>query len=286
MTAVGARRIFLVTGGSSGIGKAASAELARHGATVVLLGHDPDKLDAAVEEIRRETGNPAVDPLLCDLASLDAVRAAAKEFDSRYGALHVLVNNAGASPTERMETPDGLEYTFVVNYLSHFLLTNLLTDLLVANAPTRVVNISTVLHRVGRIDFDDLQSRRFNRTRAYSQAKLAMVLFTYELADRLRGARVTVNCLHPGITPGTGVGSGGPAVFHKPWALDIQARLMSTLAESSARVVQLATAPSLENVTGQYFNKGRPKLSSRRSLDRDLGRQLWARSEELTGLTY
>ena len=251
---------------------------------MVILSHDPQKLGAAVEEIRRQTGNGAVDSVLCDLSSLDAVRAAAKEFQSRYPALHVLVNNAGASPEERIETADGLEYAFVVNYLSHFLLTHLLLDLLKSNAPSRIVNISTVLHRMGRIDFDDLQSRNFNRTRAYSQAKLAVVHFTYELADRLRGTGVTVNCVHPGITPGTGVGSGGPAVFHQPWAIKAQARLLSTLDESSGRVVDAATSPALETVTGQYFDKGRPRSPSRRSQDREVGRRLWALSEELAGL--
>ena len=275
-----------MTGGSSGIGKATSTELARQGATVVVLSHDPEKLGGAVEDIRRTSGNEAVHSILCDLSSLDAVRAAAKEFQSRYPALHVLVNNAGASPEQRLATPDGLEMTFVVNYLSHFLLTNLLLETLVASAPARVVNITSFLHRFGRIDFDDLQSeRRYNRTRAYGTAKLAMVLFTYELAERLKGKGVTVNCVHPGVTPGTGVGAGGPAVFHRPKAIELQARMLSTLAESSSRVVHAATSPSLEGVTGQYLDRNKPKRSSRQSLDPEVRRQLWERSAELTGLS-
>ena len=196
------------------------------------------------------------------------------------------MNNAGASPAERIETPDGLETTFVVNYLAHFLLTNLLVELLTASAPARVINISTFLHRFGRIDFDDLQSERhYNRMKAHNQAKLAMVLFTYELSDRLRGTGVTVNCLHPGVTPGTGMTStGGPAVLHRPWALDLQARLTSTVAESSARVVELATSAQLEAVTGQYFDRGRPERSSPASNDRSLARRLWERSEELAAV--
>jgi steroid delta-isomerase-like uncharacterized protein len=279
-------RICLVTGASSGIGKATATELARRGATVVVLSHDRGKLDEAVAEIRAETGSDRVEGLCWDLGSLDEVRRGAHEFRCRYPALHVLVNNAGASPAERIETPDGLETTFVVNYLAHFLLTNLLVELLTASAPARVINISTFLHRFGRIDFDDLQSERhYNRMKAHNQAKLAMVLFTYELADRLRGTGVTVNCLHPGVTPGTGMTStGGPAILHRPWALDVQARLTSTVAESSAKVVELATSAELEAVTGQYFDRGRPERSSPASNDRSLARRLWERSEELAAV--
>jgi steroid delta-isomerase-like uncharacterized protein len=279
-------RICLITGASSGIGKATAKELARQGATVVALSHDRGKLDAAVAEVRADTGNDRVDALRCDLASLDEVRRAADEFRDRYPALHLLVNNAGTSPSERVETPDGLEMTFVVNYLAHFLLTNLLVDLLTASAPARVINISTFLHRFGRINFDDLQAERhYNRMKAHNQAKLAMVLFTYELADRLRGTGVTVNCLHPGVTPGTGMTStGGPAVLHRSWALDLQSRLTSTVAESSSRVVDLATSADLEAVTGQYFDRGRPERSSPASNDRNLARRLWERSEELAAV--
>ncbi len=157
--------------------------------------------------------------------------------------------------------------------------------MLVASAPARVVNLSTFLHRFGRINFDDLQAERgYNRIKAYNQAKLAMVLFTYELADRLRGTGVTVNCVHPGVVPGTSLSAGGPAFMHQPWALRLQERLSSTLDQSAARVVEVATSASLETTTGQYFDKGKPERSSPASLDRNTAHRLWETSIRLAGL--
>src|ERR671935_479990 len=191
-------RVCLITGANRGIGRATALELARLGATVVLLCRDAERCARAREEVRRESGNDKVTTVALDLASLASVREAAAEVARRFAAVHVLVNNAGVNRVRRAVSADGFEMTFAVNHLGPFLLTNLLVPLLRAGAPARVVTVTSRFERWGRIHFDDLQlARRYGATRAYTQSKLANVLFTYELAERLRGSGVTANCVHP-----------------------------------------------------------------------------------------
>src|SRR5919202_4606855 len=191
-------RICLVTGATSGIGKATALGLARLGATLVLVTRDPQRGATTVAEIKQQTGNDALDFLTADLTSQQSIRRLADEFKRKYQHLHVLVNNAGGV-FPRTLTVDGLEKTFALNHLAYFLLTELLLDVLKASAPGRIVSVSSEAERGGKINFDDLQSyRKYNAMRAYSQSKLANVIWTYELARRLEGTGVTANCLHPG----------------------------------------------------------------------------------------
>jgi retinol dehydrogenase-14 len=282
-----AGRVCLVTGGTSGIGKAVATGLARLGADLVLVARDPARGAATAAELRTVTGNPRIELLCADLSSQAAVRQAAEDYRRGHDRLHVLVNNAGGYWATRHSTADGLELTFALNHLAYFLLTNLLLDRLRAGAPARVVNVTSSAQSLGAIHFDDLQfERRYRGQAAYNQSKLANVLFTYELARRLDGTGVTVNCLAPGVTrTNFGREDSGPVM-----------RLLTPLArpfmrspeEGAATAVWLASSPEAEGVTGRYYLRRRsrptPRRSSRRSYDTELARRLWQVSEELTGL--
>ena len=282
-----AGRVCLVTGATSGIGKATATGLARLGADLVLVARDPARGAATMAEIRSVTGNPRIELLQADLSSQAAIRQAAEDYRRDHDRLHVLVNNAGGYWATRHTTADGLERTFALNHLAYFLLTNLLLDLLRAGAPARIVNVTSSAQAFGDIHFDDLQfERRYRGQAAYNQSKLANVLFTYELARRLDGSGVTVNCLAPGVTrTNFGREDSGPVM-----------RLLTPLArpfmrspeEGAATAVWLASSPEAEGVTGSYYlrRRGGPtaRRSSRRSYDTQLARRLWQVSEELTGL--
>jgi NAD(P)-dependent dehydrogenase (short-subunit alcohol dehydrogenase family) len=206
-------KICLVTGANSGIGKATALELAQMGATVVMVCRDSARGEQAHSEITTQSRNNAVALLQADLSSQQSIRQLVETFQLHYPHLHVLINNAGASFTGRRETVDGVEMTLTVNYLAPFLLTNLLLDVLTASAPARIVNVSSNSHKAGYIQMDDLQEEQhYKSMRVYGQAKLAVVLFTYELARRLQGTGVTANCLHPGfVSTNFGQRDGDPA---------------------------------------------------------------------------
>jgi len=276
----------MITGANSGIGKATAVGLAGMGASVVMVCRDRGRGEAAMGEIKAASGNQKVDLLLADLSSQASVRQLAQDFKARYPQLHVLINNAGIALGKRSLTPDGVETVFAVNYLAPFLLTNLLLDVLKASAPARVVNVAGDYHRRASINFDDLMSEQnYGRLRANNQAKLALILFTYELARRLDGTGVTANCLHPGA-----VATDAPSKDPDTSAL---ARLMYKLVkpfflspEKGAETsIYLASSLQVEQVTGQYFVKKAPVQSSPESYDVAIAGRLWAVSAELTGLT-
>ena len=278
-------KICMITGASSGIGDATALGLARIGATVVMVCRDRGRGEAARDEIREKSGSSKVELLLADLSSQADIRQLVQEFKGCFSSLHVLVNNAGVAPIRRSVTPDGIETIFAVNYLAPFLLTNLLLDTLKASAPARVVNVAGDFHRKATMQFDDLMSEKnYNGNRASNQAKLALILFTYELARRLAGTGVTANCLHPGA-----VATDAPL---KDPNLSSFARLMYSLVkpfflspEKGAETsIFLASSPEVEDVTGQYFIKKTAVRSSPESYDEDIARCLWDASEKLTGL--
>ena len=273
----------LVTGATSGIGAATALELARLGATVLVAGRDAARCRARAETIRRETG-ARVEEVVADLASQGQVRRMAAEVAGRFSRLDVLVNNAGTVLFERTLTPDGLETTFAVNYLSHFLLTTLLLERLAATPSSRVVCLSSSAHGGGRIEFDNLQGeRRYERLDAYARSKLALLMFTYELARRRKGAPPTANALHPGIVA-TDLGADNGLV--RGWlrvrVRNLVDRSMITPEEGARTVVHLASSPDVEGVTGRYFDQGREVRSSPASYDEAVARRLWEVSEELT----
>jgi NAD(P)-dependent dehydrogenase (short-subunit alcohol dehydrogenase family) len=277
--------VCVITGASSGIGKATALGLARTGMTVAIVARDQERGQAALAEIKASSGNPDVGLLLADLSSQAEVRRLAEEVKSRYPRLHVLINNAGVALTKRTVTVDGMETVFAVNYLAPFLLTNLLLDVLKASAPARVVNVAGDFHRKATIRFDDLMSQNeYSGVRANNQAKLALILFTYELARRLDGTGVTANCLHPGAVA-TDAPLKDPDL--PPFAR-VMYRLVRTFFSSTdkgaATSVYLASSPEVEQVTGKYFIRKAAVASSPESYDVGIARRLWERSAELTGL--
>jgi len=264
----------LITGANSGMGKETALGLAQMRATVVMVCRNKDKGEAARKEIAKKTGSESVDLLLCDLSSLANVRALAAQVQSRYGKLHVLVNNAGLFSL-RGKSVDGFETTLAVNYLAPFLLTNLLLELLKSSAPSRVVNVASVNHFSGHIDLDALGKPGAMGWGGYSNSKLALVMFTYELARRLQGTGVTANCLHPGGVA-TGIWRIPPALL-RPF--------LKSAKEGAQTAIYLASAPEVEGVSGEYFENKSAKKSSDESYDANEARALWEITSKIVGLS-
>jgi len=273
-------KTVLITGATSGIGLQTSVRLAQLGASLVMVGRDPAKTAAKVDEVRKRSRAASVESLLCDFSSQERIRALAEEFRAGHERLHILVNNAGAVFANRTLTGDGIEATFALNHLGYFLLTQLLLDLLVKSAPARVINVASAAHYRGTMDFDDLGFERgYKIMRAYSRSKLANVLFTRELATRLEGTGVTVNSLHPG-TVATNIWNGAPR-WMRP-IINILARFfMLTPAQGADAVVHLAVSPEVEGKTGLYFENNHPKMPSALASDSSVAKQLWERSSKL-----
>ncbi len=275
-------KVVLITGGTSGIGKAAATALAGMGANVVITGRNEERGKQALQEIRQESGNDGVELILADLAVQDEVRRLSEEFRKRHDRLDVLVNNAGLVLSQRTETTDGIETQLAINHLAPFLLTNLLLDLLKESAPSRVVTVSSDGHRWGKIDLDDLQSRkRYRGMQVYGTTKLANIMFTYELAERLEGTGVTANCMHPGgVNTNFGNNQGGPMSLlfrlFKPF--------MRTPEQGADTLIYLASSPEVEGMTGKYLVERQVKAASDAAYDETTRKKLWEASEELTGL--
>jgi NAD(P)-dependent dehydrogenase (short-subunit alcohol dehydrogenase family) len=276
-------KVTVITGASSGIGKATALGLARMGATVVLACRDSERGEAARREIVKETNNSAVSVELVDLADLDSVSSFAKNFQQRHSHLDVLVNNAGVYASKRILTVDGFESTFAINHLAHFLLTNLLLDLLKASAPSRIVNVASVWQGRG-MNFDDLQgARKYSGMKSYPQSKLANVLFTYELARRLEGTGVTANCVHPG-TVRTNLWRQSGSIMAP--MVRILVPFMLSPEEGAKTVIWLASSPEVDRISGRYFIKQTERKSSKQSYDLDAAQRLWKISSDLTAPSY
>jgi NAD(P)-dependent dehydrogenase (short-subunit alcohol dehydrogenase family) len=278
-------KTVLITGGNSGIGLEAAVALARGGARVAITARDPQRGAAAAGQIRQRSGSDEVELVRLDLASLDSVRACAEEVTARFDRLDVLIDNAGAIIGERRNTADGFELTIGANHLGPFLLTNLLVPLLVDSAPSRVVVVSSLAHRRGVLDLDDLmwERRPYVGLDAYAASKLANLLFSRELARRLDGTGVTASALHPGTirsgfgrddTPGKVLGALMPIA--RPFFVDAE--------RGAATTVFCAADPSLDGVTGRYFSRRREARTSVAARDDVLARRLWDASADLVGL--
>lgn len=275
-------RIALVTGATAGIGLVTARRLAELGAEVFLVGRDPARLEAALQQIRAAAPGARLETLRGDLSLMSEVRRVAADFRRQRDRLDILVNNAGAIFDTRRETSEGLEMTFALNHMSYFLLTNLLLEPLKAAPAGRVVNVASAAHRQGRVDFDDLQSTRgYFHMRAYGTSKLMNILFTRALAKRLAGSPVTANCLHPGFVASS-FGDASQGLFKhvlrvaKLFALDPEA--------GAATSVFLATDPSVAQVTGEYFVKCKVNRGWGPSRDLAVAERLWDESARLAGL--
>ncbi len=277
-------KVCIVTGANSGIGKATALGLAQMGATIVIVCRDRAKGEEAQNEIKTKSGNDAVDLMLADLSSQESIRQLAENIQQNYKQLHVLINNAGVVHLSRGETVDGFETMFAVNYLAPFLLTNLLLVRLKASAPARIVNVSSGSHESGYIKMDDLQSeQKYKFMRAYGQSKLALVLFTYELSNRLQGTGVTANCLHPGFVA-THIGQNGIGPVGRGIVKLIFSNLGISPEEGAKTSIYLASSSEIEGVTGKYFVKSIPIRSAPISYDESLQRQLWEESAKLVNI--
>ncbi len=267
----------MVTGGSSGIGKATALALAEMGANLTIVCRDRARGQLALDEIKSQTKNRSVHLMIADLSSQASVRQCVREFQSRYEKLHLLINNAAVLMPKRALTVDGIEMTFAVNHLAYFLLTNLLLDQLKAAGAARIVNVSSEAHRGVSIDFDNLQGERsYSRLRAYSLSKLCNIFFTYELAKRLQGSEVTANCLHPGVV--------ATSLFRQtPKVIELLIKLFAANPRKGAATsIYLATAPEISNISGKYFSNCRPLPSSAQSYEESSRARLWQLSQELT----
>ncbi len=276
-------RTCVLTGANSGVGFAAARRLADFGAHVVLLCRNPEKAAEASTRLK-EIAQAPVDVVLADLARLDDVRRAADEILDRFAAVHVLVNNAGLHSTRRVLTPDGLEASFAVNHLASFLLTRLLLDRLKASAPARIIQVNSQGHRFNGLDVNDLnwERRHYTGLRGYGASKTAQLLTVWELADRLEGTGVTINAMHPGSVR-SNIGSNNGPLYRAFKQLVID-RTLSDPEVAGQAIHWLTADPSLDGVSGRFFNLTIEEKPARHALDRGLGRRVWELSEQLTGL--
>ena len=277
-----ADKVAVVTGANTGIGKETARELARMGASVALLCRRQSTGEAARREIISDTGNDQVALFVAEFGSLEQIRRVAGELKAAYPAIHILVNNAGIIYPQRRVSEEGFELTLAVNHLAHFLLTNLLLDNIRASGSGRIVNVSSSAHKSGAIDRSDLMlTRDYGMGRAYSQAKLANVLFTRELARRLDGTGITSNALMPGVIA-SDFGRDFTGIVRLLFRFF---RLFLMRPPKGARTsVFLAASPDVEGITGEYYAKEKIAPSSPLSRDMDLASWLWQESERLTGL--
>lgn len=274
-----AGKTCLVTGATAGIGEVTARRLAGMGAMVTIVGRSAERAAATAARIKTATGAD-IAILLADLSSQAEVRRLAEEFTARHDRLDVLVNNAGALFNRRAESADGIEMTWALNHMSYFLLTNLLLDTLHAAGPARVVSVSSDAHHGGSIHFDDPQLRRgYSGWRAYSQSKLANILFTTELARRLRGTGVTANTLHPGFVASNFASNSGGLIGV---LFGIAKKVAAISPEAGAATsIYLATSPEVADISGQYFDKCRAVRPSAAAQDAAAAARLWQLSEEM-----
>jgi retinol dehydrogenase-14 len=272
-------KICIVTGASSGIGKETALALARAGARVAVVCRTEGRGARALAEIRQRSGGDAT-LFVADFGSQRAVRALSARLAAALPRVDVLVNNAGLIMDHRVLTEDGLETTFAVNHIGYFLLTRLLEPTLRASAPARVVNVASRAHGSGTIRFDDLMGAAgYDGWTAYTQSKLANIVFTYELARRLAGTGVTANCLHPGVVA-SNFGVAGPPLIR--FGMRIARPFMKSPARGAETSIYLASSPEVEGVSGKYFVNRHAARSSNESHDPAVAARLWKVSEELT----
>ncbi|XP_031603284.1 retinol dehydrogenase 11-like isoform X1 [Oreochromis aureus] len=279
-------KTVLITGANTGIGKETAVDMARRGARVILACRDMEKANKAAEEVKKRSGNDSVIVRKLDLASLQSIRQLAKDVLASEERLDVLINNAGIMSCPKWKTEDGFEMQFGVNHLGHFLLTNCLLDLLKKSSPSRIVNVSSLAHERGQIYFDDInQDKDYQPWRSYAQSKLANVLFTRELANRLQGTGVTAYSLHPGVIH-TELGRHfwptvplWKRVFYMPLVFFVK-----NPTEGAQTTIYCAVEESLQNESGLYYSDCAPKTAAPQGLDDEAAKKLWELSASMVGL--
>lgn len=275
-------KVVAITGANAGIGRTTAEALVRMGAKVLVCGRNSAKLEAAADSIRAAAGNSSVESFAADLSSVAEVRRLAAAIAQSSDRLDVLINNAGVGVDRRIETVDGFELNFAVNYLAPFVLTTELLPLLKASAPSRVVMVSSALHAsVKTLDLGDLQSsKRFKWDLVYNRAKLAGILFSNELARRLEGTGVTANSLHPGVIA-TEFGTDGDLNGLNALMFRIMKGFLPGPETGAQTSLHVASAPELEQISGRYFEKCREKAPSKLAQDETLAKELWETTEAI-----
>lgn len=272
-------KICIITGATSGIGKETAKAIAREGAVVVLPIRDALKGDILKDEILEQNPDARIDLMHCDLASFDSIREFAAAFKKKYKKLHLLINNAGIWETKRNLSADGIERNFAVNHLAPFLLTNLLLDTIKQSAPARIINVASEAHKQGKIHFSDIEyEKKFSSMGSYAQSKLANILFTKKLSQKLKGTGVTANCLHPGVV-NTNLFDKMPSILKGLMNL-----FMISPQKGAQTTIYLATSPDVENISGEYFAKSQPKKPAPIALRQDVADKLWDLSEKYVGI--
>jgi NAD(P)-dependent dehydrogenase (short-subunit alcohol dehydrogenase family) len=271
-------KVCIITGANSGIGKATALEFAKSGATLVMACRDRAKGESALAEITEASGSTTIELMILDLSIQKSVREMATSFLKKYDRLHVLVNNAGVFKSRRVVTPDGLETMFSTSFLGHFLLTNLLLDRLKTSAPSRIINVTAP--STTKLNFDDLQGEeKFSAFTAFGASKMCNLLFSYDLARRLSGTNVTSNAIHPGLSK-SNIMNEASGILR--WGLNL---LSSPPDQAAKAITYLASAGSLEGVTGKFFKGQKEIASAPYARDEQIQRQLWDVGEKLVRMT-
>jgi len=278
-------RICLITGADSGIGKAVAKLLAQLDITLLLVSRNHVRGERAVKEIEADC-NADLFLFIADLSSQESIRNLVKKIKEKFKRIDVLINNAGAKFSKRYLTVDGIEATFAVNYLSRFLLTNLLLDLLKESEQGRIINVSGEFHRKGKINFDDLNLKEnYSASTASAQSKLADILFTYSLAEKLKNTNITANCMHPGSVATNIIYSDPDAGAGIKSLYAVSSLFLSKPEKGAETVIYLATTQNVSSITGKYFINKKTVESSPLSYDKELGSKLWEVSENLISLS-
>jgi NAD(P)-dependent dehydrogenase (short-subunit alcohol dehydrogenase family) len=275
-------KTVVITGGTSGIGEVAAEALAQMGARIILVARNRSRADATLARLRRGGPGAAHSTYLADLTRLAEMKRVAAEIANREPPIDILINNAGALFGTRRLTEDGLEYTFALNHMAYFVVTEGLRERLLVSGGARIINTASAAHQRATLDFDDLQSANgFRATKAYSRSKLCNILFTRELARRVHDTGVTANCLHPGFVATRFADESGGLISRFAWLAKFFA---ISPAEGAQTIIYLASSPEVANMTGKYFYKCRPTTPSAAALDDRAALALWQRSAALAGI--
>ena len=280
-------KTVVITGANTGIGKQTALGLAKRGARVIMACRDLAKGEAALNDIAEKTGSTKLVLKQLDLASLSSIRKFAEDINNSEPELHVLINNAGVScPSQLTKTDDGFEMTMGINHLGHFLLTNLLLELLKKSSPSRIVVVSSVGHKTwtNEMQFDNINSEKFyDKRNAYGQSKLANILFARELAKRLEGTGVTANSLHPGLIM-TEIFRHFSSLFVTFVWRPLTFMFGKTVEQGAQTTIYLASSEEVEGVSGLYFDNCKPQEPSSAAQDDEAAKKLWKISADLVGL--
>jgi NAD(P)-dependent dehydrogenase (short-subunit alcohol dehydrogenase family) len=275
-------KTVVISGGTSGIGEVAARALAKMGARIVLVARNKSRAEATLARLGRSGPGVAHSVYFADLTRLAEMKRVAAEIANREPPIDVLINNAGALFGTRRLTEDGLEYTFALNHMSYFVVTEGLRERLLASGGARIINTASAAHQGATLDFDDLQSAKsFRAMRAYGHSKLCNILFTRQLARSLQDTAVTANCLHPGFVATRFADESGGLISRMAWLAKFFA---ISPAEGAQTIIYLASSPDVANVTGKYFYKCRPTTPSAPALDDRAALALWERSAVLAGV--